>query len=416
MSALASILLVLVNIAIFPYLFFLLMISIGAMLPRSKSKPALAPSSRFLIVIPAHDEEAVIAKVVQSCLGVDYPRSLFTVLVIADNCSDRTAELARAADAQVIERFDESKKSKGHAIDDLIGSLGKSGELDRIDALVIVDADTTVDAHLLVAFDQDLRSGHDWIQAYYTVSNPDASWRTRLLTYALGLFNGVMLLGKTRIGLGALFRGNGMCFSVGGLRRVPWDCHGLVEDMEYAWMLRIAGERVHFQPDVAVYGEMLASGGEAAANQRRRWEFGRREVRRKYLKPLLRSKHLSVWKKFVNLCDLTMPTMGALAVLYVGVGAINLLCLAGSLTSPVAFFRPILIAFLVLSTLSIGLYAVSPFFAMHLPWRYALSVTTFPFYVCWKFWISITGRPDRWIRTPRESLSDTPTRLAKKMH
>ena len=135
------------------------------------------------------------------------------------------------------------RKAKDMRSTTLIGSLEKSGELDSIDALVIVDADTTVDPGLLVEFDRELRSGHDWIQAYYTVANPDESWRTRLLTYAFSLFNGVMPLGKTRLGLGALFTGNGMCFSVRGLRRVPWHCHGLVEDMEYSWILRIAGEQ-----------------------------------------------------------------------------------------------------------------------------------------------------------------------------
>ena len=154
-------------------------------------------------MIPAHDEEPVIATVVKSCLELDYPQSLFQVVVIADNCSDRTASLAGRAGARVVERFDDLKKSKGYAIDYLIETLQKSGEIDSTDALVIVDADSTVDPDLLRAFDRELQSGHDWLQAYYTVSNPDESWRTRLLTYSFSLFNGVMPLGKTRLGVSA---------------------------------------------------------------------------------------------------------------------------------------------------------------------------------------------------------------------
>ena len=268
-----SLLLILVNAAIFPYLAFLLVVTAAAFLPRRRMQRTARPSSRILIVIPAHDEEPVVSMAVQSCLDVDYPRALFDVLVIADNCSDRTAVLARVAGARVMERFDEAEKSKGHAIDYLINALEQSVEFSSIDALVIVDADSTVDRGLLAAFDQDLRAGCDWIQAYYTVANPDASWRTRLLTYAFSLFNGVMPLGKTRLGLGGSFKGNGMCLSVRGLRRIPWHCHGLVEDLEYTWILRMAGEVVVFQPEVSVYSVMPTRGDEGAGNQRRRWEW-----------------------------------------------------------------------------------------------------------------------------------------------
>jgi cellulose synthase/poly-beta-1,6-N-acetylglucosamine synthase-like glycosyltransferase len=401
MSWSLSIFLIVVNGAILPYLGYLLLVTAAAFLPRRKARRAATPSSRFLIVIPAHDEEPVIAKVVQSCLEVDYPRAFFDVLVISDNSSDRTAALAEAAGARVIERLDETQKSKGHAIDYLIGHLEQSGELGNIDALVIVDADSTVDRGLLLAFDQDLRSGRDWIQSYYTVANPDDSWRTRLLTFAFSLFNGVIPLGQARLGLSGVFKGNGMCLSVRGLRRVPWHCHGLVEDMEYSWVLRLAGEHVSFRPDVSVHGEMLAAGGEAAMNQRRRWEFGRAETRRKFLAPLLRSTRVSLWNKMFGVCELTMPTTGSFVVLCAGVLAIDLLYVLGLLSPPLLLLRPLLIVFCGLITLTLGLYFISPFVAMRLPWRYALSVGAFPIYYLWKIRLSLGSPPDRWVRTPR---------------
>ena len=155
------------------------------------------------------------------------------------------------------------------------------------------------------------------MQAYYTVANPDQSWRTRLMTYAFSLFNGVMQLGQNALGSSAGFKGNGMCFSTRGLRRRPWKSYGLVEDMEYSWTLRVAGEKILFLPEVSVYGAMLGSGGTAAANQRRRWEFGRGEIRKKYLGPLLRSNELGWWEKVLSMCELTIPSMAALALIYV---------------------------------------------------------------------------------------------------
>src|SRR4029077_17131138 len=130
-----------------------------------------------------------------------------------------------------------------------------------------------IDPDLLRSFDRAVRQGNDWIQAYYTVANPDESWRTRLNTYAFSLFNGVIPLGQNALGSSAGFRGNGMCFSSRGLRRRPWRSYGLVEDMEYSWTLRVSGEKIRFVREALVYGAMLPSGGQAAADQRRRWEF-----------------------------------------------------------------------------------------------------------------------------------------------
>ena len=416
MNGFAATLILLLNFALLPYFLYLFIVAAAALLPRRKVELPAAPTSRFLIVIPAHDEGSVISSAVRSCISVDYPRALFDVLVIADNCSDETADLARVAGARVVERFDETHKSKGHAIEFLIDRLQQDGELDGLGALVIVDADTSVDPGLLAAFDHNLRSGHDWIQAYYTVANPDESWRTRLLTYAFSLFNGVMPLGKTRLGLGALLKGNGMCFSVRGLKRVPWHCSGLVEDMEFAWVLRLAGEKVEFQPDVSVYGAMLPGGGQAAANQRRRWEFGRAEIRKKYFRPVLQSKRLDLWNKVTALCDLTIPAMSTFALLCLLVAAIDVLYLFCPVLDNIPWIRPLLVGSLVVMGVSVGLYGITPIIIFRLPWRYLLATTAFPFYLIWRLRVSSGGRPGRWVRTPRDPVAEIANHLAWDSH
>src|SRR6516162_3733725 len=105
-----------------PYAGYLLVTSVAALISRrthrlddSSTTPA-PPRQRFLVVIPAHDEEAGIARTVRSCLAISYPTDLYQVLVIADNCSDETANRALAAGARVIERFDPIHRSKGHAL------------------------------------------------------------------------------------------------------------------------------------------------------------------------------------------------------------------------------------------------------------------------------------------------------------
>ncbi len=318
-------LLLIANLAILPYFVFLLVISVAAMLVHKRQGTDGLAHSRFMLLIPAHDEESGIETTVTSCLAADYPRSLFSVVVIADNCSDRTAEVASRAGARVVERFDSEKKSKGYAIEYLIEQLTQSGELDALDGLVVIDADTTIDPALLRYFDGDLRAGRDWVQCYYTVANPDHNWRTRLMTYAFSLINGVLPLGQSALGTSGGLRGNGMCFTTRGLHRKPFASYGLVEDVEFSWDLRIAGESIAFQPSASVHGAMLGSAGSAAANQRRRWEFGRSEVRRKFLLPLLRSKRIGWWEKLISVCELTLPTMGTLLPVYVVLAALDVL-------------------------------------------------------------------------------------------
>ncbi len=394
--------LVVANLVVMPLFVFLLVAAVAAICARREPLRPVSPSSRFLFVVPAHDEETGIAATVKSLQQADYPRELFGVVVIADNCTDRTAALASVTGARVVERFDTEKKSKGYALEFLIDSLERSGELATLDALVIVNADTTVNTKLLLRFDQGLRAGSDWIQCYYTVANPDQSWRTRLLTYAFSLYNGVLPLGQYKLGSSAGFKGNGMCFSTRGLARQPWRAYGLVEDMEFSWILRLAGERIKFEREARVYAAMLGQASTAAAGQRQRWEFGRSEVRRKYLRQLFESTTIGWREKIVSVCELLLPPMTLLGIGYVVLMAADwaALILLGADRLTVAG----LILFVCMATMTVALaeYAIAPFLALRLPWRYAASIGFLPFYAAWRLLVLLSGPPRQWVRTPRE--------------
>src|SRR3954451_24665570 len=102
---------VLANLLCFPFFVYLLLVAIAALATRANRPASTDSRLRFQVVIPAHDEEAGIAATVRSALALDYPRDLFDVVVIADNCHDGTAELARQEGAIVIERTNESERS-----------------------------------------------------------------------------------------------------------------------------------------------------------------------------------------------------------------------------------------------------------------------------------------------------------------
>ena len=154
-----------VYLATVPFFGLMLITSFAALFHRnvcSKTGNSLTssptPTRRFLVVVPAHDEQAGIVATVISCKSLNYPEHLFRVLVVADNCTDATGIPARDAGARVLERHDSTRRGKGYAIQYLIESLIQAGEFDRLDALVFVDADSTVDPDLLRRFAQISRS------------------------------------------------------------------------------------------------------------------------------------------------------------------------------------------------------------------------------------------------------------------
>jgi cellulose synthase/poly-beta-1,6-N-acetylglucosamine synthase-like glycosyltransferase len=383
-----------------PFFIFLGLIEAAALLGRRPGRaPRAGGRSRFLIVIPAHDEEGVIASTVRSCRDLDYPAERFSIWVIADNCADATAREAREAGASVVERHDPELRSKGHALEYFFTHVPEGRPDSGYDAAVLIDADTFVDPGLLSAFDAAMGEGRDWFQGYYTVRNPDASWRTRMMTYALSLANGVWMTGLERLGLGVGLKGNGMCFSSPGLRRFPWRAHGLVEDMEFALMLRARGERVRFLPEARVLGEMVSRGGPGAASQRRRWEAGRRALRGKFAGPLARSGSIGAYHKLMYLLDLFFPPLVTLAL---GLAVASTTSLVGA---AVAGPDAVIVGLLAVQGAMAGLlvlYALSPLMVMKLPARYLASLLALPYYVAWKLTVAAGRKPKGWVRTPRE--------------
>ena len=237
-------------------------------------QPGGHPATRFDVIVPAHDEEGGIAATVESLLATDYPRELRQVVVVADNCTDATAARAEEAGALVLVRDDPERRGKGHA---LACAFARVEEDAVADAVLVVDADTTVTPDLLHAFARRFEAGAEAVQGRYGVRNPGASWRTRLMVIALALFHDLRSLGRERLGLSCGLRGNGMGLSRAVLARVPYRAFSIVEDVEHGLDLGLAGVRVRFVPEAAVLGEMVSGEGRSRS-QRRRWEGGRRAL------------------------------------------------------------------------------------------------------------------------------------------
>jgi 1,2-diacylglycerol 3-beta-glucosyltransferase len=286
---------------------------LSAKLPEPQPKSL---ERRFRFVVPAHNESAGIAETVKSLLGVDYPADLFEVVVVADNCQDDTAEQARRAGATVLERHDLERRGKGYALDHAFSSTPE-----QVDAVVVIDADTLVSPNILRAFAARRELGASAIQADYSVRNPNAAWRTRLIAIAFGAFHIVRSRARERLGLSCGLRGNGMCFSTALLREVPHRAYSVVEDVEYGIRLGEAGHRVHYADEAHVYGEMVTT-SDAANSQRRRWEEGRKLLVREHAFRLLKAGLSRRDKVLLDLSfDLLVPPLSRIAVtLVLGAG------------------------------------------------------------------------------------------------
>src|SRR5262249_15921594 len=162
-------------------------------------------------------EAALIAETVTSLRstlhGAPYP---FSIWVVADNCTDNTAELAANAEARVLKRHDPARTGKGYALAFFFEHLLQMSGVGEHDAVVVMDGDTRVDPQLLTTFARRLGEGCDWLQGVSGIANRHSSWRTRLMSCAFALINGTWLMGQDVMGHGVSLRGNGMCFTVRG--------------------------------------------------------------------------------------------------------------------------------------------------------------------------------------------------------
>ncbi len=356
-----------------------------------------SPETRFDVVVPAHDEEAGIGATVQSLLDLDYPREMFRVLVVADNCADATATRAEEAGASVLIRQDLGHKGKGYALEFAFAHSRSAG---FADAVVVVDADTTVSKNLLRSFDAAFRRGAQAVQAEYGVRNPDAGWRTRLMSVALSLHHRLRNLARERMGLSLGLHGNGMAFSHQVLEEVPHRAYSIVEDLEYGIALGRAGHRVHYAAEGAVYGEMVAT-ETASRSQRQRWEGGRASFARDQALGLLVDGVLRREKILFDLgMDLAVPPLsylvaGAGGGLLISSGAVLLLPVSALVTLPWLLACGSLVGY-VLRGVALSERGAAAF--VDLAWA--------PAYIGWKFALRLTGeRPPggEWIRTQRNA-------------
>lgn len=252
---------------------------------RKPEKKILTPEKSFALVVSAYNEEAVIGQLVENLLKLDYPKELYDVFVVADNCTDKTALIAKEAGAIVHQRFNNEKRGKGYALEWLFYRIFKMDK--KYDAVIIFDADNLVNQSFLTEMNSKLCQGHKIIQCYLDSKNPFDTWVTNAFSITFWLANRMLQLARYNTGhLSNILGGTGMCIDSSVLKKIGWGATSLTEDLEFTMKALTYGIKTTWAHDAVVYDEKPLTFIQSW-NQRKRWAIGQIDCAGRYLIPLL---------------------------------------------------------------------------------------------------------------------------------
>ena len=283
---------------------------------RFKDKRVVKPKKSFAILVAAHNEEKVIKDNVASLKRLDYPKDLYDIFVIADNCTDTTADKAREAGAIVCERTNATKKGKGFALEWMFAKLFKMEN--RYDSVVIFDADNLASKNFLREMNKKLCEGFKVVQGYLDSKNPGDTWITGSYSISFWTANRMFQLSRSNLKLSNQLGGTGFCVDTDVLKELGWGATCLTEDLEFTCKLVLNGYKVGWAHDALVYDEKPLTLPQSWW-QRKRWMQGFSDVSGRYFFKLL--KKAIVERNFVAF-DCALYSIQPIAILLFGASLI----------------------------------------------------------------------------------------------
>lgn len=315
---------------------------------KKKKISAADEKKRIAVVICARNEEAVIARLLRSLEGQDYPKDKYAVFVACDNCTDETARIVRECGVTAYERYDTEKVGKGYAMDFLLRSIRADEGAGKFDAYLVLDADNIVSEDYLTEMNGLLAAGYDVVTSYRGSLNYGDNWISA--GQGMCFLRDMVLLNRARMALGgsSFVSGTGYAFSerlasdFGG----GWPFTTLTEDCEFTMYCTTRGVKMGYC-DTAVFLDEQPTGFCESWRQRLRWCRGGIQVFKKYMGSILRSMSRG---RFFASFDMAMCMVPA----YIISVAIALVNTVGTVISLALGEDPVEMAV----TLSIGLLGV----------------------------------------------------------
>lgn len=255
-----------------------------------KEKPLIEKKNhKFLAIIPAHNEEAVVGNLIESLQKQNYPKDKYDICVIADNCTDKTKEVAEKYKVKVFERHedDPTKKTKGEALRLFLNTLLSDPKMDY-DAFFVFDADNIVDKNFIKAMNKHLCQGEEVVQGYRDIKNPTDSWVASGYAIFYWTMNRFYHLARYNAGLSPLINGTGFMVKFDSIRPTGWNTNTLTEDIEFSLKRIIQGKKLGWATDAIVYDEQPVK-FKPSWSQRSRWTIGHIQCLQEYTKPLTKA-------------------------------------------------------------------------------------------------------------------------------
>ena len=306
--------------AIFQILVFVIMsyyLILGMFgLYRKKEIKDYSPKNKFAMIVAAHNEEVVIDQLVQSIKHQDYPKELFDIFVIADNCDDNTAKVARKAGAKVFERVNKEKRGKGYALEWMFDKLYKMDE--KYDAVCIFDADNLVHKDFLKEINSKMKQGYKVVQGYIDSKNPDDSWIATSYSIAFWSQNRLFQLARTNVGFSNQIGGTGFAIDFDTLKELGWGATCLTEDLEFTCKIVLNDGKIGWAHDAKIYDEKPLE-LKASWVQRRRWMQGFTDVASRYFWKLAKK---AVKERKWYIFDCALYVLQPFATLLLGLSAV----------------------------------------------------------------------------------------------
>lgn len=298
---------------------------------RHKKQQLSAPLHRFAVLICARNEEAVISELVQSLKNQDYPEELLDIYVLADNCSDHTADRARCAGAIVYERHNTAQVGKGYALDFLLERIRLFHTDDPYDGFFVFDADNIVNPTFVAEMNETFSKGYDVLTCYRNSKNFGSSWISA--GYSIWFLREARFLNHPRMRLNTNCAVSGTGFLIANHiieENNGWPYYLLTEDIQFSAVCASRGWKIGYCDNAIIYDEQPTTFRQSW-RQRMRWAKGFYQVNVHCGAGLL--KGIFKGPRRFSCYDILM-TIAPCMLLTLSTVAVNLFFLLGFLTLP----------------------------------------------------------------------------------
>ncbi|NRD77021.1 glycosyltransferase family 2 protein [Bacillus sp. BRMEA1] len=371
---------------IFTVSIYQIIISLAGCRRKMEDKVDHPPQKSFAILVAAHNEEKVIAPLLENLINLDYPKELYEIFVICDNCTDQTAQIVKQYNVCAMERFDAVNKGKGYAMEWMLEKLWKRDR--QHDAVVVFDADNLVSRNFLLEMNNNLVEGHRVIQSYLETKNPFDSWVSLSYAITYWFINRMWQEARHNWGMAATLSGTGMCFETNLLKELGWNATSLTEDVEFT--AKCISNEIYptWAKNAIVYDEKPIT-LMSSIRQRLRWMRGHTDCARRYMKPLILK---AIQTKRFALFDAAMYLFQPIRFLFVAaVWVMSYLQVATPLYSQFALLK--MVPDWAWFALNTALFLQFPLVMLmeRRPWKAYLGLILFPVFQFTWFPITLVG-------------------------